>query len=453
MKNLPVNTFRQYDIRGIADKEFTDDFVYHLGRAFSTLMQKENKVCVSVGYDMRPSSERIQKQLIRGLLDGGLSVTDLGMIPTPLLYFSVSHLKLDAGICITGSHNPIEYNGFKIHLQDRPFYGEEIQNLRRCMESESYHEGHGLCASQDIKPIYSDYVKKLFCFPKPLKVVVDCGHGMGSVVAPELFKSMGVDVIELYSNLDPNFPDHHPDPADPENLIDVQKKVLATHADMGVAYDGDADRIGLIDEQGNNIPGDKILLLCAREILKRKPGSVIIGDVKCSQSVYEALEKCGADAVMWKTGHSLVKAKMKETKAELAGELSGHIFFKDGWFGFDDAIYATCRVMDILAKDPRPLSEHLLDLPALAATPELHFECTDENKFEIVERVASHFKKTHDVIEIDGARILFEKGWGLVRASNTQPVLVMRFEAENEVALKAIQKEIETIVKQVSEAI
>lgn len=445
---IPSHVFREYDIRGIADTEFTDDFVKSLGRAFATLMSAENKKRISVGHDMRPSSDRLKKALLEGLVSGGMEVTDLGLVPTPVLYFSVSHLKLDAGICITGSHNPVEYNGFKMHLADRPFFGAEIQKMRELIEKSAYTAGQGKVAKGEIIPAYQAYALSLFKFKRRLKVVVDSGHGMGGIVAPDLIRSLGHEVIELYSNLDPTFPDHHPDPSEPHNLEDVQRKVLEVKADIGIAFDGDADRIGVIDEKGGIMPGDKILLLCARAILKKKPGATIIGDVKCSQTVYDDIQKRGGNAVMWKTGHSLIKAKMKETHAELAGEMSGHIFFVDRWFGFDDAIYAACRVLEILDEDSRPLSQHLSDLPELFSTPEIRVDCPDDVKFPLVKRAVEHFKKSYSVIDTDGARILFDGGWGLVRASNTQPVLVLRFEAESSARLQEIRSLVEGTLKQ-----
>lgn len=450
---IPSHVFREYDIRGIADTEFTDGFVTSLGRAFAALMLAENKTKISVGHDMRPSSERLKKALLAGLTSGGLDVVDLGLVPTPVLYFSVSHLKLDAGICITGSHNPVEYNGFKMHLAQRPFFGAEIQKMREIIERGAYSSGQGSVTKASIIPEYQDCVQSIFKFKRRLKVVVDSGHGMGGVVAPELIRRLGHEVIELYSNLDPAFPDHHPDPSEPHNLEDVRKKVLETGADFGIAFDGDADRIGVVDEKGGILPGDKILLLCARAILKKKPGATIIGDVKCSQTVYEDIQKRGGNPVMWKTGHSLIKAKMKETHAELAGEMSGHIFFVDRWFGFDDAIYGACRVLEIADEDARPLSQHLADLPELFSTPEIRVDCPDQVKFALVKKAVEHFKKTHRVIDTDGARILFDGGWGLVRASNTQPVLVMRFEAQSEEKLLAIRSLVEKTIQELSGAV
>lgn len=444
---IPSHIFREYDIRGLADTELAEEVVTKLGRAFATAMSRESKRKVAVGYDLRTSSPRLFKALTAGLIEGGMQVIDLGMIPTALSYFSVSHFGYDASICITGSHNPPQYNGFKIHLKDRPFFGTEIQGLLHLIQKNDFVTGKGSLEKADVVKPYETYVRSLFKPKRKLKVVLDAGHGMGCMVAPELIKGFGHELIELYTNLDSTFPDHHPDPSEPHNLQDLQKKVLETRADLGIAFDGDADRIGVVDEKGVIIPGDKILLLYAREILKRKPGATIIGDVKCSKAIYDDITKRGGKAVMWKTGHSLIKAKMKETKAELAGEMSGHMFFVDRWFGFDDAIYAACRILEI-AEDTPQFSSLLADLPPLVSTPEIRVDCPDDQKFDIVKKAVADFKKEYEVIDIDGARIQFPDGWGLVRASNTQPVLVMRFEATTQKRLEEIRKIIEEKIQQ-----
>ena len=453
---IPSHIFREYDIRGLADSELTDAVARGIGRAFAMALMGENKKKTALAHDLRPSSVRIREALLEGLTGGGMDVLDLGLIPTPLLYFAVSHNHLDAGISITGSHNPPEYNGFKLHLADRPFYGKEIQQLRKMVEEQEgrIEAGQGRNAGtirhgEMIEP-YKKYVKGLFHFKKKLKVVVDSGHGMGGLVAPDLLRSLGHDVIELYSNLDPSFPDHHPDPSIPDNLRDVQKKVLEKTADIGIGFDGDADRIGVVDECGKIIYGDKVLLLYARAILGKKPGAAIIGDVKCSQVLYDDIRKRGGKPIMWKTGHSLIKAKMKETGAALAGEMSGHMFFVDRWFGFDDAIYAACRMLEILDENKEPLSRLLADLPPLVSTPEIRIDCPDDVKFEIVRQAAEDFKKKYQAITIDGVRIVFPDGWGLVRASNTQPVLVMRFEATSEKRLNEIREIVESKIKELS---
>ncbi len=447
MTTFPSHIFREYDIRGLAETELLDDVVKNIGRAFATAMAAESKKKIAVGYDLRTSSPRLYKALTSGLLEGGMHIYELGMIPTGLSYFSVSHFGYDASICITGSHNPPQYNGFKLHLKDRPFFGAEIQKLKDIILKNNFTSGKGTSEKVDVMTPYKKHVLSLFKLKRKLKVVLDAGHGMGCLAAPDIIKEMGCDLVELYTNLDNTFPDHHPDPSEPHNLADLQKKVLETEADLGIAFDGDADRIGVVDEKGRVIPGDQILLIYAREILKRKPGSTIIGDVKCSKAIYDDINKRGGKALMWKTGHSLIKAKMKETKAELAGEMSGHMFFVDRWFGFDDAIYAACRMLEIVDGFSKPLSTELSDLPALVSTPEIRVDCPDHIKFELVKKAVEEFKKEYKVIDIDGARVEFPDGWGLVRASNTQPVLVMRFEATSQERLNQIRKIIEDKVQ------
>lgn len=447
---IPEHIFREYDIRGIADTELTDEVVTGVGRAFATGLVREGKTKIAVGYDLRTSSVRISKALIKGLTESGAEVFELGLVPTPLTYFSVNHLQLDAGISITGSHNPPEYNGLKFQRADRPVFGEQIQEFLKMIKEQDFESRPGKTRDCEILEPYMKHVQSLFNFKKKLKVVIDCGHAMACVVAPKLLKSFGHEVIELYTNLDSTFPDHHPDPTVLENLVDLQAKVKETGADIGIGFDGDADRIGIVDEKSQVIFGDKVLLLYAREILSRKPGATIIGDVKCSKSIYDDIRKKGGNPVMWKTGHSLIKAKLKETKAELAGEMSGHVFFVDRWFGFDDAIYAACRMLEILDKSEEPLSEHLKDLPGLVSTPEIRVDCPDDKKFDIVKRAVQDFKRDYNVVDIDGARVEFEDGWGLMRASNTQPVLVMRFEAESEKRMNEIRALVENKVKELS---
>ncbi|MFA6601169.1 MAG: phosphomannomutase/phosphoglucomutase [Candidatus Omnitrophota bacterium] len=444
---IPENIFREYDIRGLADTELTDEVMFAVGRAFGSKLRREGKKKVSLGYDLRKSSVRLFKALAGGLVASGMDVYELGLVPTPVVYFSVSHLGLDGGMCITGSHNPPEYNGLKLHLSDRPFYGKEIQELRQMIDAGDFVSEKGSLREQAILEAYKADVLSRMSAQRSLKVVVDAGHGMAGLTAPELFKKLGHDVTELYTNLDSNFPDHHPDPSVPHNLEDLQKKVLETRADLGIAFDGDADRIGVVDEKGQIIAGDQILLLYARAILERKPGAVIIGDVKCSKTIYDDIAKHGGKPIMWKTGHSLIKAKMKETHAELAGEMSGHMFFKDRWFGFDDAVYAACRMLEIAAENKRPLSTLLEDVPKTVSTPEIRVDCPDNKKFDVVRKAVESFKKNYRVVDIDGARVEFPDGWGLVRASNTQPVLVMRFEAVSAARLGEIRKIVEDQIK------
>jgi len=441
---LPRHIFRQYDIRGLAETELTDETSRAIGRAFGTFLVREGKKKLALGHDLRPSSERIHKALLEGLLAAGIDVLELGMIPTPLLYFGVVHFKQDAGISITGSHNPPEYNGFKFQLADRPFYGSHIQKLAEWIEKKDLTTGKGAVSSADVVSPYLAALKNQFRISKKWKIVIDSGHGMSGMVAPRLFKELGQEVVELYTNLDPTFPDHHPDPSVPENLEDVSREVRRGKAHLGVAFDGDADRIGVIDEKGNWIQGDRLLLIYSRQILKKQKGAAIIGDVKCSPLLFRDIAARGGRPILWKTGHSNIKAKMKEEKAALAGELSGHMFFADRWYGFDDAIYAACRILEILDQEGPPLSELYADLPKIISTPEIRFDCpSDEKKFEIVKNVVADLKKEYQVIDIDGARIEFDDGWGLIRASNTQPVLVMRFEATSEKRLAEIRELIE----------
>ena len=444
--------FREYDIRGLAEEELTDETAGLIGRAFGNFLAGQKKKKVALGRDLRPSSERLVKALTEGLLASGADVLDLGLIPTPLLYFGIVHFAQDAGISITGSHNPPEYNGFKFQLADRPFFGRDIQTLAERIEKEGRgdagKEGMGERKKAEVIQPYLTELAKQFHFSKRWKIVIDSGHGMSAIVAPRLFKDLGLEVIELYTNLDPTFPDHHPDPSIPENMKDLQEKVRETKANLGIAFDGDADRVGVVDEKGEILASDRLLILYARQVLKNKSGAKIIGDVKCSPLLYDEIRKRGGQPILWKTGHSLIKAKMKEEKALLGGELSGHMFFADRWYGFDDAIYAACRAVEILDEEKRPFSELTRDLPKMFSTPEIRTEvASDSRKFEIVRAVVSDLKKNYQVIDLDGARIEFPDGWGLIRASNTQPVLVMRFEAQSEKRLSEIRSLIEGKIK------
>ena len=450
MKKLfpPQHIFREYDIRGLAEEELTSETAGFIGRAFGSFLAENGKKTVALGHDLRPSSERILKAMIDGLRNTGCDVLDLGLIPTPLLYFGIVHFKRDAGISITGSHNPPEYNGFKFQLSDRPFYGRDIQALAEKIQKENFVTGGGSLRKADIISPYLAALKKQFHYSKKWKVVIDSGHAMSAVVAPRLFHDLDQDVVELYTNLDPSFPDHHPDPSIPENMKDLQDKVRETRAQIGIAFDGDADRIGVVDELGNILASDRLLILYARQVLKKQKGVAVIGDVKCSPILYQDIAKHGGRPILWKTGHSLIKAKLKEEKAMLAGELSGHMFFADRWYGFDDAIYAACRILEILDEEKKPLSELTADLPHTYSTSEIRMEVADDQKkFEIVRAVVADLKKEYQVMDLDGARIEFPDGWGLVRASNTQPVLVMRFEANSEKRLAEIRSLIEGKIK------
>lgn len=460
--------FREYDIRGIAEQDLTDEAVTLIGKGYGTLVRRETsdvrrQTKVAVGRDVRLSSKRLRDALIAGIISTGIDVVDLGECPTPLLYFAAYTKDVDGGIMITGSHNPPEYNGFKILIGKDTIHGGGIQELRKLIEIGSFASASsGRVESFEVIPAYLEMVKEKFkAIPSPgkrIKAVVDAGNGTGGLVAPQLLKSIGVDVVPLFCEVDGNFPNHHPDPTVPENLKTLIDTVKTEKADLGVAYDGDSDRIGLVDEKGSIIWGDQLMILFARDILRetldvrRKTSEkpTFIGEVKCSQIMYDDIERHGGRAIMWKAGHSLIKDKMKKEKALLAGEMSGHIFFNDRYFGFDDAIYATCRVIEILLKEGKPLSTLLSDLPKTFNTPEIRIDCPDEKKFETVEKVKEILSKDYPIIDIDGVRVKFPEGWGLLRASNTGPILVMRFEATSEERLSEYRKIVEDILKEVS---
>jgi phosphomannomutase / phosphoglucomutase len=441
--------FREYDIRGIAGEDLTEETVHLLGRGMGTMMRREGCKKISLGRDCRPSSDPFRDAIIAGLTSTGLSVTDIGVVPTPLLYYSIYQLENDGGIMITGSHNPPEYNGFKACIGTDSLYGENIRKIADLIEAGDFDHGQGTVSLTDVAPPYREYVTSQFNFSRTIKVAVDCGNGTGGPLAPDLIESLGCDVTRLFCEMDGSFPNHHPDPTVVENLETLRSTVTSRGLDLGIAFDGDADRIGVIADDGRIVWGDMLLALYAREILKRSPGGTIIGDVKCSMNLFRDIEKHGGRAIMWKTGHSLVKAKLKEEKALLAGEMSGHMFFADRYFGYDDALYAACRIIELLAAADIPLSRMLADFPQTHVTPEIRIQCDDKIKFALVEKVKEEFKKTHDVVEVDGARINFPFGWGLVRASNTQDVLVLRFEAETGEQLEAIRRLVEEKVAEV----
>jgi phosphomannomutase/phosphoglucomutase len=444
---LNPNIFREYDIRGIAETELTSPEIIQLGRALGTLLQRKSGPRINLGRDCRLSSPRLHDALLEGLLASGCDVTDIGVVPTPLLYFSAVHLKADGAVMITGSHNPAEFNGFKTVCGSGTLHGETIQEVRKLLESGDFATGAGTHKTIDVSDAYLDAVAPQFQFARRIKVVADAGNGTAGPVVHRLLQRLNCDVTELFFDMDGLFPNHHPDPTMPANLKHLQDAVKEHHADLGIAFDGDSDRIGAVDENGEVIYGDMLLLIYGREILTRKPGATFIGEVKCSQLLYDELKRLGGNPIMYKTGHSLIKAKMKEEHAELAGEMSCHMFCADRYFGFDDALYAACRLMEIVAASGKPLSAQLAGFPKLVSTPELRVDCSDDTKFQVVARVAAQFKKTHQVIDVDGVRVLFEEGWGLLRASNTQPVLVMRFEAPTEKLLESYQREVESALE------
>jgi phosphomannomutase/phosphoglucomutase len=440
--------FREYDIRGVVDKDLTPDIVRRLGQGFGTHMAQLDQRELVVGRDGRLSSEVFEEALIEGLISTGCHIVNIGLCPTPVYYFSIFHLDKNGGMMVTGSHNPPEFNGFKVSVGKSTIFGEEIQKLRRLIDQGEFPAGKGNLSKRETIQPYQDYIKKNIHIEKKLKVVIDAGNGTAGVVAGPLLRDLGCELEELYCDVDGRFPNHFPDPTIPENLSVLIDRVKKTGADVGIGYDGDADRIGVVDDQGNIIWGDQLMILFSREILKDKKGATFVAEVKCSQNLFDDIQKHGGRAVMWKTGHSLIKEKMREEKAALGGEMSGHIFFADRYFGYDDAIYASCRLIEILSKTDRKLSGLLRDVPKTLITPEIRVDCPDEIKFRVVEGVREALRKDHPVIDVDGVRVKFEDGWGLVRASNTQPALVLRFEALTRDRLDEIKKFVETKVQE-----
>lgn len=431
--------FRQYDIRGIADQDLLDEFAYHLGRAFGTHLKRKNFTELVVGRDVRKSSPRLFESISKGITETGCNVIDIGMVPTPLHYFSIFHYDLDGGIMITGSHNPIEYNGFKMMKGKDTLYGDEIQQLKKLIIDEDYETGKGEIRKKEVIDEYIDYTSKLITPEKKLSIIMDPGNGTAGPIATKLFTRLGADVDCINCEPDGNFPNHLPDPTVLEYTEQLKNEVLEKNACMGMGYDGDADRIGIVDEKGTLVYGDQLLGALTKQVLKEKPGSQVLFDVKCSQGLAEWIEELGGKPVMWKTGHSLLKAKMKEIKCPIAGEMSGHIFIADNYYGFDDAIFASARFYELVSKTDKKVSEIIEEMPYYESTPEIRTDVTEESKWKIVEDVREHFNKEYDTIEIDGVRILFDDGWGLVRASNTQPVIVTRFEAKTKSRLNEIK--------------
>lgn len=444
MKNPAI--FREYDIRGLAEKDFDKNFALMLGKVHGSVIAAGGGTRVSVGRDCRATSDAYAEAVITGMTEAGLHVYDLGVCPTPLLYFSLFHLDLDGGIEVTASHNPAEYNGFKICRGKDTLYGGQIQEIRAKMAREEFCEKPGgKVERHDILPAYREHLlTDVPRLARPLKVVIDGGSGVGGPVAPAIFRALGCTVWEIACEPHPLFPIHHPDPTVPENLAMLIDKVRQEKADLGVSYDGDADRVGAVDENGNILWGDDLLVLFSRDMLKRNPNAIVISEVKCSQRLYDDIAKNGGRAIMWKAGHSLLKAKMKETQALLAGEMTGHMFFKERYFGFDDAIYASLRLLEILADSGQPLSTLLADLPLSVSTPEIRVECPDDKKFIIAARATEYFRQHYDIVDVDGVRVKFPDGWGLIRASNTEPALVLRFEARSASKLAEYRSLIET---------
>ncbi len=444
---MDPNIFREYDIRGIVDAQLTRDGVAELGLAIGTFFRRNGAKSIAIGYDARASSPVFCDLLTRSFNETGCDAVLIGMVPTPVLYHTAFTKPVDGGVMITGSHNPPDHNGFKICLGTSTLFGSQIQEIKVILETGSFESGSGSVEQLSVLGDYCrDITARVRMGSRKLKVVIDAGNGMGGVTAVPVYSELGVEMIELFTEPDSTFPNHHPDPTVEENLVDLIATVRKSGADIGIAFDGDGDRIGVVDETGRIIWGDELMVLFAREILASEPGATIIAEVKCSQTLFDDIERHGGTAIMWKAGHSLIKSKMKETSAALAGEMSGHIFFADRFYGFDDANYAGGRLLEILSKTDQPLSELFADLPKTFSTPELRVECTDEAKFKLVADIAETFARDHKVIRIDGARILFEHGWGLVRASNTQAILVLRFEADSDEHLQEIRTIVESRV-------
>jgi phosphomannomutase/phosphoglucomutase len=444
--NVPRSIFRQYDVRGIVGRELTPEFARALGRAYATLAWEKlgRAPVLAVGRDNRPSGTELSRAVLTGIAETGATAMDFGVLPTPALYLGVVQLETDGGLQVTGSHNPPEFNGFKMVLAGDSVHGEEILELWEIMTAERWRSGTGrTTADGSVLRRYRDAILERHQLARPVTVVVDCGNGAGSLVAVSTLEGLGANVISLFCESDGTFPNHHPDPTVPANLRHLQDTVRRTGAELGIAFDGDADRIGAVDENARIIFGDQLLVLYGRDAVRRfGPGLPVIFDVKCSEVLPAALTRSGAAPLMWKTGHSLIKAKMKETGAPLAGEMSGHMFFGGDYHGFDDALFGAARLLEIVSGGPGGLSRFLADLPETFATPEIRVDCGDDRKFALVERAAAHFASRYPVNTIDGVRMTFPRGWGLIRSSNTQPILVLRFEATDQDALQDYQDEV-----------
>ncbi|MDI3517979.1 MAG: phosphomannomutase / phosphoglucomutase [Caldanaerobacter sp.] len=441
---LNENMFRMYDIRGIWGEDLTEETAEVIGKAFGTYVKQKGINSVLVGRDNRISSKPIRDALIKGLTSTGCDVLDVGVLTTPAFYYSNILYNSQAGMMITASHNPPQFNGFKVMVGPSTIYGEELKKIYYIAEKGEFEKGSG-----EVKYAYpiNSYInmikEKVRLGDRKLKVVVDCGNGTASLFYPDVIYNLGCEVYPLYCESDPTFPNHFPDPVKKENLKDLIEEVKRVKADLGIAFDGDGDRIGVVDEKGNIIWGDMLMILYWREIMKKHPGAEAIVEVKCSQALVEEIEKLGGKPLFYKTGHSLIKAKMKEMNAVFTGEMSGHMFFADEYYGFDDAAYAAARLLRILSNTDKSLSELLADVPKYPSTPEIRLECSDERKFDVVKGVTEHFReKGYNIIDVDGARVLFDGGWGLVRASNTGPELIVRCEARTSEKLEEIKKEL-----------
>jgi phosphomannomutase/phosphoglucomutase len=439
---LNPHIFRAYDVRGRIGADIDPGVFEKVGRAYGTLIRRRRGAQIAVGQDNRTSSAALKAAFIAGARAAGIGIVDVGIVTTPILYFATAHWRLDGGANITGSHNPIEYNGVKmVHPGAAPLTEDEIQSLRVMIERGDYESGHGDLATRSPREDYFATITGLVRAQRPLKVVVDAGNGVASLYAPELLRRLGCEVIELYCESDGSFPNHLPDPEDAANVVDLQRRVVATRADLGVAYDGDADRVGIIDERGRRHEADLILVLLARDLLRRHPGAKIVFDVKSSQTLIDDVQKHGGVPVMWKTGHSHIKRKMREDGILLGGEVSGHMFFAENYYGVDDGLLASCKVIEIVAGQDGSASRHFDSMPHLHATPELKAPCPDGEKFRVVDELVLDLKHRYELVDIDGARVTFPGGgWGLVRASNTNPYLTLRFEAKSEAEIDAMKR-------------
>ncbi len=446
---LNPSIFREYDIRGVVGRDITPDVAETIARAYAIYLRRNRRnetqpTQVIVGRDNRESSPSIRDAVVRGLVSSGCHAIDIGTVITPVFYFARLHSGIDGGVMITASHNPPEFNGFKLTHGFATLYGAEIQEVRRLAERRKFVDGSGSVEIRDVTPAYRKMlIEKIRLGPRRLRVVIDCGNGTASLIAPEALEDLGARVIRLHCDSDPTFPNHHPDPVQPENLKDLIATVRTERADLGLGFDGDGDRLGVVDDRGEIIWGDILMILFWREILPKHPGSIGIVEVKCSLALSDEIARLGGKPMFYRTGHSLIKAKMKELGAVFTGEMSGHLFFADEYYGYDDAVYAAARLLRILSNTDKRLSDLLADVPRYYSTPETRVDCADEVKFEIVGKVAEEFKRGYDVIDVDGARVLFDHGWGLIRASNTQPALVLRVEAKTPEGLEHIKKALE----------
>lgn len=442
----PDEIFREYDIRGRVGDQLTPALVEGVGRAYGSRLAGRPGATVAVGHDNRPSSPELADALCAGLNGAGVDAVRVGTVPTPVLYFAERELDADGGVQITGSHNPPEYNGVKMTVDGASLYGEAIGEIRTRILSDAYASGDGSTRSRDVLGRYVDEVGERARVEGDVSLTLDCGNGTGSVVAVEALEAAGVEVDPLYCESDGTFPNHHPDPTVDEYVVDLRERVRSRGRGFGAGLDGDADRIGAVTEQGRVVRGDHLLLLFALDLLEERPGSDVIFDVKCSKALPELIEEAGGQPVMWKTGHSLIKEKMRRIGAPLAGEMSGHICFSDRYFGFDDAIYACARLAGLVARSGRTLTELTERIPSYPSTPELRLDCPDDRKFGVVERVTEHYRGRRPLVDLDGARVSFPDGWALVRASNTQPVVVARFEAESREGLRGIRDEVAAVL-------